>query len=228
MMPAQGYQQPWGMSATVRPMAEAERQAIRAIPKPQRMNAIGISLMAMLMAVMVNFVDNPVALLMPLFFSFAALGLAIQARKTSAAVAAAISRGTVTDWRCAPSLKSGVWNFGAFYFNRGGQAKGLVEEGLLTTVTIVPEAKRVLAVNGTMLSKPLELRGAPGFPQNLAAAQTVAPAQAPAWRAPAAPAQADDLPPPPDGWGAKFCPKCGEPISGDYAFCRKCGFRLKA
>lgn len=225
-MPTQGYTQPLAMSATVRPMAESERQAIKAIPRPQKMNAVGISLMAMLMAVMVNFVDNPVAMFMPLVFAFAALGLAVQARKTSGAVAATIAKGTVTEVRGVPLYKGNAgWEFGVFSIARDKQLERALVDGAPASVAIVPDAKRLLSVNGVTLRRPVALRTPPGF-ENMLAAYAAPPR--PVQRMPVAPSFDQDLPPPPDGWGAKFCPKCGEPISGDYLFCRKCGFRLKA
>ena len=209
-----------------RPLTMPERESLKRITRSPRVNAVGLAIMSMAMAVMINFVAEPVALIMPLFFGAMSLGVAFQARGVSSSVARALERGTAAEWRHVPSLKSGIWDFGAFYFNRAGQAKGLVAEGVPATVTLVPEAKRVLAVNGTVLSKPMELRGAPGFPQNLMVAQVPAPVQPPAWQAPVAPA-AEDLPPPPEGWSGTSCPKCGRAVSAEHMFCRGCGFRLK-
>jgi hypothetical protein len=209
-----------------RPLTMPEREALKRTTRSPKVNAVGLAVMSMAMAVMINFVEEPVALIMPIFFGAMSLGIAFQARGVSSSVARALERGTAAEWRHTPSLRSGIWDFGAFYFNRAGHAKGLVTEGVPATVTLVPEAKRVLAVNGTVLSKPIDLRGAPGFPQNLIVAQAPAPAQAPAWQAPVAPA-AEDLPPPPEGWSGTSCPKCGRAVSADNAFCRGCGFRLK-
>ncbi|MEW5747541.1 MAG: zinc ribbon domain-containing protein [Candidatus Thermoplasmatota archaeon] len=210
-----------------RPLSAAEREALKGITRSPKVNAVGLAVMSMAMAVMINFVEEPVALIMPLFFGAMSLGVAFQARSLSSSLARALDRGAAVEWRHVPSLRSGAWDFGAFHFNRAGEAKGLVAEGVPATVTLVPEAKRVLAVNGTPLRKPMELRGAPGFPQNLMTAQAPSVPQAPAWQAPAAPAQAEDLPPPPEGWQSANCPKCGSAVSGDYLFCRGCGFRLK-
>ena len=210
-----------------RPLSGPEREALKGMTRSPKVNAVGLAIMSMAMAVMINFVAEPVALIMPLFFGAMSLGIAFQARSISSSVARALGRGTAAEWRHVPSLRSGIWDFGAFYFNRAGEAKGLVTEGVPATVTLVPEAKRVLAVNGTPLRKPMELRGAPGFPQNLMVAQAPAPVQSPAWQPPMAPQPAEDVPPPPDGWVGTNCPKCGRPVSAEHVFCRGCGFRLK-
>ncbi|MCJ7606779.1 MAG: hypothetical protein MUO94_02900, partial [Thermoplasmata archaeon] len=93
------------MSVAVRSMTEGERQAMLAIPKPLRKNAMGMALFSMVMAIMVNFTDNQVALIMPLMFCFVSLGFAVQARKSAGTVAQALARGTVTEVRGTPRWK---------------------------------------------------------------------------------------------------------------------------
>lgn len=214
-------------------MAEAERQTIKAIPKPQRNNAVGISFMAMLMAILVNFVDNPVAMFMPLVFAFAGLGLAIQARKSSGAVAQAMAKGTVTEVRGVPVYRGGSgWEFGVFSIARNRQLEGALVNGVPASVAIVPEAKRLLSVNGVTLRKPVELRVPPGF-ENILAGYTTAPPVRQMYTPPqpiqGMPVASDqDMPPPPEGWAQGRCPQCGATVSGDHLFCKGCGFRLKA
>jgi len=203
-------------------MSDAERQAMKTIPTPLRGNAIGMSLVSMLMAVMINFVDNPVALVMPLLFGFIGLGYAIQARKSSGLVAQAIAKGTVTEVRATPRwMGARGWQVGTFSITRSKHLEGLLVDGVPATVGIVPEVKRVVSVGMTTLRKPVTLIAPLGFESTLVSS---APVQAP-WQAPTAPAQ--DVPPPPDGWAAGACPQCGQSVSGDVMFCEKCGFRLK-
>jgi len=210
------------MSVSVRPMTDAERQAVKTIPRPLRANAIGMSIVSMAMAIMINFVDNPVAMLMPLLFAFVGLGYAIQARKSSGSVAQALAKGTVTDVRTTPRWTGARgWEVGTFSVPRSKQLEGLLIDGAPATVSIVPEAKRVVSVNMTSFRKPVTLNAPAGFERTLVSS---APVQA-RWQAPTAPAQ--DVPPPPDGWAASACPQCGQSVSGDVMFCEKCGFRLK-
>jgi len=223
MMSVQGHYAPQGLSAVVRPMTEAEREAAKAIPRPLRNNAIGISLVSMMMAVMVNFVDEAFAVIMPLFFCFVGLGLALQARRSSGAVAQALAKGTVTDVRGAPRWKgaAGGWDFGRFSIPKDSQIKGSIVDGVPALVTVIPETKRLVSVNGVTLKKPIELRGPAGFERTLVAPATMQPPQQVAMAA------GQDLPPPPDDWRQGSCPKCGQNTSGDFQFCPRCGFKLR-
>jgi len=222
MMSNQGYQASPGMSVTVRPMTEAERQVVKSIPKPQRNNAIGISIVAMVMAVMVNFVEDQVALLMPIFFSFVGLGLAIQARKSSGSVGQALAKGVVTEVRATPRWKgAGGWEFGTLSVPRSKQLEGKLVDGVFASVAIVPEAKRLVSVNMTPVKGSVTLTVPPGFGGAYAAPAVMQPpVQMPT-------AAGQDLPPPPEGWAQGTCPRCGQSIAGDMMFCDKCGFRLK-
>ena len=222
MMSPHGYQSSPGMSAAVRPMTDGERQALLAIPKPLRKNAIGMALFSMVMAIMVNFVDNPVALLMPLVFCFAGLGLAVQARKSAGTVAQATAKGTVTDVRGTPRwVKTGGVDFGAFSVPRSNQMKRMLADGVPVTVTILPEAKRLLSVNGTILKTPLALIAPAGFENTLSSyASAEAPRQVPAAVDP------QDIPPPPDDWAVSKCPRCGKTLADGAVFCDSCGFKL--
>ena len=211
------------MSVTVRSMTEGERQAMLAIPKPLRKNAMGMALFSMVMAIMVNFTDNQVALIMPLMFCFVSLGFAVQARKSSGTVAQALARGTVTEVRGTPRWKGARagWEFGTFSISRIGLMDGMLVDGVPAAVTIVPEAKCLLSVNGVSLRKPVVLTAPAGF-ENTLVPSTVA--QAPQQM----PVAADmDLPPPPDGWAQGVCPQCGKGVPSGVVFCDRCGFRLK-
>lgn len=222
MMSSQGHQQPPGVSGTVRPMTEPERESLKSASKPQRNNAIGISMLAMVMAVMVNFVDDPIALLMPLVFSFIGLGLAAQARRGSGTAAQAVAKGTVTDVRGTPRWKGGAtgWDFGPFSVVKNSQLEGVLADGVPATVGVIPESRRVVSANGVPLKRPVELRAGPGFES--VSASSAAPQ--PPYQAPAPADQ--DLPPPPEGWSAGSCPQCGTVARGGAMFCERCGHRL--
>jgi hypothetical protein len=197
-------------------MTDAERQAVKTIPRPLRANAIGMALVSMVMAIMINFVDNPVAVFMPLLFGFVGLGYAIQARKSSGSVAQAVAKGTVTEVRVTPRwMGARGWQVGTFSIPRSKHVEGLLVDGVPATVGIVPEAKRVVSVGMTTLRKPVTLIAPSGFESTLVSA---APVQAP-------PVQ--DVPPPPEGWAQMSCPQCGQGVSGDVLFCEKCGYRLR-
>jgi hypothetical protein len=177
----------------------------------------------MAMAIMVNFVEDQVAIIMPLFFSFVGLGLGLQARKSSGAVALAVAKGTVTDVRGTPRYKgSSGWEFGTLAITKSRQLEGALVDGVPATVTIAAGMKSLLSVNGVTMRKPVPVRVPAGFENTLA---VTAPAQQPGW----APMAADDeVPPPPDGYVPRACPQCGQAISGDVMFCERCGARLKA
>jgi hypothetical protein len=223
MMSAQGQHAPHGLSVVVRPMTEAEKETAKAIPRPLRNNAVGISVVAMVMAVMVNFVEETFAVIMPLFFCFVGLGLAVQARRSSGAVAQALAKGTVTEVRGAPKWKgsAGGWDFGPFSVPKDSQVKNSLADGVPARVSVIPETKRLVSVNGATLKKPIELRAPPGFEAALVAPTTAHFPQ----KGPKAAGQ--ELPPPPDDWTQGRCPSCGQSTSQDFEFCSKCGFRLK-
>jgi len=213
---SQGYQSSPGMSVSVRPMTDAEREAVKTIPRPLRANAIGMALVSMVMAIMINFVDNPVAILMPLIFCFVGLGYAIQARKSSGSVAQALAKGTVTDVRTTPRWAKVSWDLGAFSISKNRQLEGALVDGVPANVSVIQDAKRVLSVNGVTLRKPVELRIQSAFPS---AAPVVNP-----WDAPK---DTEFLPPPPDDWSQRMCPQCGQVSPAGSMFCEKCGNRLR-
>jgi len=203
---------------SVRPMTEAERGVVRAIPKPHRNNAIGMAMVAMVMAVMVNFVEDEIALVMPLFFSFVGLGLAVQARKGAGMAGKVLAGGTVIDYRGTPRwTKTGGCSFGTFSVLKSGQLRKLLPDGVPATLTMAPEAKRLLAVNGMTLRSPATLAGPVGFEATL-----VTQASAEASRGARARVD-DDLPPPPDDWQASGCPSCGKEMNEQARFCQNCG-----
>lgn len=224
MMGPQGNLQSPGMSVSVRPMNESEREALKSVPKPHRNNAVGISILSMVMAIMVNFVEDQVAMVMPLFFCFIGLGLALQARKSSGSVAQALAKGTVSDVRGTLRFKgAGGWEIGTLSVPKDKQLEGLFVDGLPATVTVAAEAQRVVSVNGVTLKKPAMLRMPAGALDGYVVS---APMQMPVR---AHDVQEQDTPPPPDGWTpARHCPKCGQSVSGDVMFCERCGQRLKA
>jgi len=221
MMSAQIYPGVSGASTTVRPMTESERKAAVDSLKPVRNNARGMAGVAILMAVMINFVSNPVAMLMPLFFGIVALGLAAQARKGVSNVNKVLANGTVTEIRTVPTRASARtgWQFGMYSAGNTRSLNGMLADGVPASFTVMPETKHLLAVNGMPLRRPLQLMSVPGAVMPYAAPAVFQ--QAPV----AAPMPMDqELPPPPDGWtGPLFCAKCGQKNKTDARFCEKCG-----
>jgi hypothetical protein len=235
MMSAQSYQGMSGATTSVRPMTESERKAAVDSLKPLRNNARGMAGVSILMAVMINFVSNPVAWLMPLLFGGVALGMAVQVRKGAGNVSKALANGTVTEIRTVPTRANARtgWQIGIYSAGNTRSLNGILTDGVPASFTLIPETKCLLAVNGMPLRRPLQLMSAPGAVMPYAAppvyqqAPTVAAPMPSAMPAPMPVNQ--DLPPPPDGWtGQLFCPKCGLKSRADAMFCEKCGFRLKA
>ena len=204
-----------------RPMTDAEARAAKGIVKPQRANAIGISVVAMVMAVMVNFVEEEIAILMPLFFCFVGLGLAVQARRSSGTVAKFLAEGTVADFRATPVwMKARGWQYGALSIPRGSKLDKMLEDGVPASLAIAPASKHVLSVNGVPLKKAVAFTATPGFRE-----ASSSHAFRPAPRHETA-ATDDDLPPPPDDLDTGACPECGKGVSDSAKFCDRCGHRL--
>jgi hypothetical protein len=113
------------------------------------------------------------------------------------------------------------WELGMFYAVRSRVLNGILVEGVPASLTVPPETKHLLAVNGTPLRRPVQLMSAPG------AVMPVAPSavqQAPI----AAPMPVDEeLPPPPDDWVERSCPRCGQKNASNAIFCETCGMRIE-
>jgi hypothetical protein len=221
MMSAQNYPGMSGASTTVRPMTEPERKAAVDSLKPLRNNARGMAGFSILMAVMINFVSNPVAMLLPLLFGFVALGMAVQARKGAKDIGHVLANGTVTEIRTVPTRASARtgWQFGMYSAVNTRSLNGMLTVGVPASFTVMPETRHLLAVNGMPLRRPVQLMSAPGAVMPFAAPAVVQ--QAPV----ALPMPVDqELPPPPDGWtGQQFCAKCGQKSPAGARFCEKCG-----
>jgi len=207
-----------------RPISEPERNALKRTVRPQRTNAIGISLMAMLMAVLINFSPEPIAILMPIFFGMMALGLAFQTRKSAGRVASALESGTLVDVRAVPNNKTatGGWDFGTWSIGKTRQLMGQVAAGTPTSFAIEPDTKQLVSVNGVVLKKSVTVVAPFGFPTAQMAATPMhspQPMQAPS---------SEELPPPPEDWVANSCPKCGASVEGNMMFCPGCGFKVKS
>jgi len=228
MMSMQGYQAAPQISATVRSISDVERQAFGSVIRPMKLNAIGIAIVSMVMAIMVNFVTDQWMVVVPIFFGLAALGMSIQTRKSAGKIAGALARGNVVDVRAAMVSKGpgGSWNFGAFSVPRSNALSTLLVDGTPATFTIVPESKHMLSVNYSLLKRPIQFNAMPGFESLLGVsppAQTYAqpPIMPMTQNLPPPP------PPPPDNWSQRFCPQCGQSLPGGAMFCSKCGYRLR-
>ena len=203
-------------------MTDSERKAAVNTLRPLRNNARGMALMSILMAVMINFVTDPIAMILPIVFGLASLGMAVKARKGVSSMSKMLATGTVTEVRTVPKRMSTGrgWELGMFYAMRSRTLNGVLVEGVPASMTVLPETKHLLAVNGTPLRTPVQLMSAPG------AVMPIAPStfqQAPI----AAPMPtSDELPPPPDDWVGLSCPKCGHNNANNASFCEKCGMRM--
>jgi len=201
-------------------MTDSEKKAAMGTLKPLRNNARGMAVVSIVMALMINFVSDPIAMMVPIFFSLASLGIAIQARRGAGKISKMLATGTVTEARIVPKRTSRGWELGIFYAAKSRVLNSVLVEGVPASLTLLPETKHLLAVNGMPLSLPVQLVSAPG------AVMPVAPSAVS--RAPiAAPMPVDDgLPPPPDDWAGRSCSKCGQNNASDAVFCEKCGLRL--
>jgi hypothetical protein len=217
------YQTYPGVTAVIRPITETEKQALGKVLRPVKMNAIGLALVSMLMAVMINFVPDQWLVVVPIFFAFVALGSAIQARKIGGIVVSAMEKGTVADVRVSTVQKraGGNWDLGAFSVPRNGALGKVLSEGSPASLCIVPDTKHLLSVNGAILSRIPTVNAYPQFATMLSGGVSQAPAQAQPI------VQDQELPPPPDDWSQKFCAQCGQSMSASAVFCPKCGYKSK-
>ena len=222
MTSAQMYAGMPGFSASVRPMTDSERKAAVGTLRPLRNNARGMAVFSIVMALMINFVTDPIAMIVPVFFALASLGMAVKARKGVGSMSKMLATGTVTEVRTVPKrMNTGRgWELGMFYAMRSRVLNGVLVEGVPASLTVLPETKHLLAVNGTPLRTPVQLMSAPG------AVMPIAPStfhQVPI----AAPMPGDEeLPPPPEDWVGLSCLKCGHNNATNASFCEKCGMRV--
>ena len=203
-------------------MTDSERKAAVDTLKPLRNNARGMAMVSILMALMINFVTDPVAMIVPIFFGLASLGMAVKARKGVGSMGKTLATGTVAEVRAIPKRMSTGrgWELGMFYAMRSRALNGVLIEGVPTSLTVLPETKHLLAVNGTPLRTPVQLMSAPG---------AVMPIVTPTFQqAPIAPPMPmdEELPPPPEDWIERSCPKCGQKNAPNAVFCEKCGMRM--
>jgi len=222
MTSAQMYPSMPGFSASTRPMTDSEKKAAVGTLRPLRNNARGMAVFSIVMALMINFVADPIAMLVPVFFGLASLGMAIQARRGVGRMSKMLAAGTVTDVRIVPKKMSmgRGWELGMFYAAKSRVLNSILVEGVPASLTVLPETKHLLAVNGTPLSLPVQLASVPG------AVMSITPSAVPQTPT-ATPMPVDEeLPPPPDDWAGRSCSKCGHNNVGDAAFCEKCGLRL--
>jgi len=220
-MSYQGMQAP-DFTVTTRLITPAERTAAEASLRPLRNNARGMAVMSIIMAVLVQFTYELMLVLVPLFFGLAGLGLAFQARKGAVNLGKALSSGTVAEIRATPR-KAGIGrglSFGPVGLMQTRELSAQLSEGVPASISVMPETKSLLAVNGVPLKRPLQLGIAPGTDLGALARSQDRSTQAMPVRQPAA----EELPPPPEGWtGDVFCTRCGQKNSPMARFCQKCG-----
>lgn len=221
-----GKEAPYSLS--VRPITDPERKAALDSLKPLRYNAIGMSVIGIMTAIVVNFGNEIVLLGVPLLFALMAGSTAANYKKNSNAIGKALAAGTAPEIAGAPVKKrfGGSWMIGPVTFaNKAGIAKTL-QEGAVSRVAFLPDAKIALSVNGIPLKRTLPIVSVPaGFGQDLAVPATP-PQPVPMPTRPALSAS-DDLPPPPDDWDHVFCGECGQRNPGDARFCGRCGAVIK-
>jgi hypothetical protein len=148
--------------------------------------------------------------------------MAVKARKGVGSMSKTLATGTVAEVRAVPKRMSTGrgWELGMFYAMRSRALNGVLIEGVPASLIVLPETKHLLAVNGTPLRTPVQLMSAPG---------AVMPISTPTFQqAPiAAPMPMDEeLPPPPEDWIERSCPKCGQKNAPNAVFCEKCGMRI--
>jgi len=219
---AQMYAGMPGFSVSVRPMTDSERKAAVSTLRPLRNNARGMAMVSILMALMINFVTDPIAMILPIVFGLASLGMAVKARKGVGSMSKTLATGTVAEIRTMPKRMSTGrgWELGMFYAMRSRALNGVLVEGVPASLTVLPETKHLLAVNGTPLRSPVQLMSAPGAVMPIApSAVQQAPISAPM-------PVGEELPPPPEDWVGLSCPKCGHNNANNASFCEKCGVRI--
>ena len=108
MTSAQMYAGMPGFSTSVRPMTDSERKAAVSTLRPLRNNARGMAMVSILMALMINFVSDPIAMMLPILFGLFSLGMAVQVRRGAGKISKMLETGTVTEARIVPKLRSAV------------------------------------------------------------------------------------------------------------------------
>lgn len=217
----------------LRPISDEERQvAVRSL-RPIRYNAIGMAIMGVITSIMLNYAHDAIVVVVPLMFAVGAIGYASQFKKTAGALTKALSTGKIHELRAAPVKKSmgRGWTVGPVSFSRSGQLGDMFTEGSTAAVALIPDTKAAISINSMPLKKAMPIIAPLGFGKELVGS---VPAGAPhvehpvSVTNPSSRQQAEeDLPPPPDDWEPRACPKCGEAIIGEVLFCSRCGYRLK-
>lgn len=213
-------------AVVVRPISPAEMKAAEASAMPLRTNAMGLAVLSMVMAVMVNFILYEWTVLVPVFFAALSLGTAFSAKSKMTAVGVFLDKGTVFEIRGVPEKRSmgRGWAFGPVSFTSTRGISSQLSQGSPASITIAPELKLLLAVNGAPLKSPADIMMAPGT--DLAAHLRQMEAAPPMRSATQAKLQAEDVPPPPDDWAPRQCPKCGRAMPSEAVFCPWCGLRF--
>jgi hypothetical protein len=224
-----------GYSLYVRPISPAESTAAVRSLRSARYNAVAMAIVGVITAIMINYANDEIVMVVPFLFVAGAVGNAVQYRKGAEAVKKMLRSGNIHEVRGTPVRKSmgRGWTLGPVTLPKSGSLNDIMTEGSSAGIAFVPDTKNAISVNGTLLKKPLPMTVPMGFGKELStSSNTQAPSPIPQVSSPISPRTYnqpdDDLPPPPDDWVAKMCPRCGQHIGEGVTFCSKCGFRLKA
>ncbi len=231
---AAGVAQTPDYSLYVRPISPAESAAALKSLRPARYNAVAMAIVGIATAIMINYANDAIVVVVPLMFAVGSISFAVRYRKGAAAVQKTISSGNIHEVRGVAVKKSlgRGWALGPVTFPRSGGLNDLMTEGAPAGVAFVPDTKSAISVNGALLRKPLPMTMPIGFGKDLPVPSSVrrtqiGPQATPAMLQQVSKQPEEDLPPPPDDWVVRNCPRCGQSLGEGVSFCSKCGFRLK-
>jgi len=145
-------------SLTIRPITDGEYRLALSTIKPSRYEAVIGSVVGILVAVAVNFVKEEYRLIqlgVPLLFAIAAGSAAIRYRTMLKGIKKDISTGRVLEITATPVKNKfpRFWKMGPLTFSNEGGLPKLLQEGTVSTITLLPNARIVLSLNGVPLKK---------------------------------------------------------------------------
>ena len=156
-------------SLTTRPITEEEyKVAVGALKSPRSQAAV-FSVVGILVAVMVNFVPEEfrlINLFVPMLFLVGAAVPAISYRARLKALRKILSSGRVSEIAGVPRRRKfpRSWTLGPLVFGNDGTLSKVLQEGVVSRIAFIPEARIVLSVNGVPLEKVTSIQTMPsGF-----------------------------------------------------------------